>query len=56
MSRHRLTHNVLKANRHMGNSQDAHRMVADQVGLMGWEDLVDRAPAKRTSSIRGLLN
>ena len=56
MSLHRLTHNVLRANHHVGNSQDAHRMVEGQEGPLEWEDPVDQAPAKRTSSIPGLQN
>ena len=56
MSLHRLTHNVLRANHHVGKSQDAHRMVEDQEGLLEWEDPVDLAPAQWTSSRPGLLN
>ena len=41
MSLHRLTHNVLRANGHVGNSLDAHRMVEGQEGLLEWEDPVD---------------
>ncbi len=56
MSLHRLTHNNLRANGHMGKFRDVHRMEADQEDLMGWEGPVDRAPAKRTSSIPEPLN
>lgn len=56
MSLHRLTHNSLRANSHVGKFQDAHRMKADQESLMGWENPADLAHAKRTSNIPGLKN
>ena len=56
MSLHRLRHNNPRAIGHVEKFQDAHRMEEGQESLMEMENRVDRVPAKRTSSIPGLLN
>ena len=48
MYRHRLTHNVLRANHHARNSQDAHRVVEGQESLMEWGNLMDQAPDRKS--------